>query len=217
MNERETGKRSLAADPVLLLFLGACPALGAAADVRGALGMACAVMIVLVLSSLILGLLRRLIPAPARLPAAVLVSAGLASAVQLLMNAFLPSVFHMLGLYLAVIAVDLLVFGVAEESMERGLGRGPLASLLCALCFAAAVLVLAAVREVFGSASFAGRAIPALESYRIPLLTQASGGLLVFSFLLAVINAIRPGRATMPGGLTAAAVGLGSRDLTEGE
>ena len=77
--------------PVTILFLGAVPALAASVDVRAALGMSLAVLIVLLGSTLLLGLLRKLIPAEAKLPAAVLTVAGFAAMTQMLLNAFLPA------------------------------------------------------------------------------------------------------------------------------
>jgi hypothetical protein len=73
------------------------------------------------------------------------------------------------------------------------------------------VLVLAALREVFGAASFAGREIAALKAYRIPLLVQPAGGLILFSILLAVVNRIFPSADGM-GALTRAAIGFDSEE-----
>ena len=192
--------------PVTILFLGAVPALAASADLRAALGMSLAVLLTLLCSVLVLGLLRRLIPAEARLPAAVLTVAGFASIAQLLLNAFLPAAASMLGLYLAVLAVDLLIFSFAEESLDEDLGKTLGKALLAAVCFAVFVFVLAALRELFGSASFAGREIAALKAVRIPLLVQPVGGLILFAVLLAVVNRLFPGEARK-GAFTCAAVG----------
>ena len=193
--------------PVTLLFLGAVPALAASADVRAALGMSLAVLLVLLCSTLLLGLLRKLIPSEAKLPAAVLTVAGFASMAQLLMGAFLPSAAAMLGLYLAVLAVDLMIFSAAETALDEGLGAALGRAVLTAVCFAVFALILAALREVFGAASFAGHEIAALKAYRIPLLLQSSGGLILYSILLAVVNRIFPaGQAQRQ--LTRAAVGL---------
>lgn len=193
--------------PVTLLFLGAVPALAASADVRAALGMSLAVLLVLLCSTLLLGLLRKLIPAEAKLPAAVLTVAGFASMAQLLMGAFLPSVAAMLGLYLAVLAVDLMIFSAAETALDEGLGAALGRAVLTAVCFAVFVLILAALREIFGAASFAGHEIAALKAYRIPLLLQSSGGLILYSILLAVVNRIFPAGQAQ-GELTRAAIGL---------
>ena len=193
--------------PVTLLFLGAVPALAASADVRAALGMSLAVLAVLLCSTLVLGLLRRLIPAEIRLPAAVLTVAGFASMAQMLLGAFLPTAAAMLGLYLAVLAVDLMIFSAAETALDEGLGAAIGRAALTALCFAVFVLILAALREVFGAASFAGTEIAALKAYRIPLLIQPAGGLILYSILLAVVNRIFPA-GEVNGELTRAAVGL---------
>ena len=131
------------------------------------------------------------------------------SIVQLLMNAFLPSVYQMLGVYLAVVAVDLAVFANGEASASRGFGASVLDSLLTGLGFTLALFCMAVVREVFGNGSFAGIAIPFLESHNIPLLLKAPGGLLVFSILLAVIKALRRDDCGCePEGLACAAAGL---------
>ena len=193
--------------PVTLLFLGAVPALAASADVRAALGMSLAVLLVLLCSTLLLGLLRKLIPSEAKLPAAVLTVAGFASMAQLLLNAFLPTAAAMLGLYLAVLAVDLMIFSAAETALDEGLGAALGRAVLTAVCFAVFVLILAALREIFGAASFAGHEIAALKAYRIPLLLQSSGGLILYSILLAVVNRIFPAGQAQ-GELTRAAVGL---------
>ncbi len=193
--------------PVTLLFLGAVPALAASADLRAALGMSLAVLAVLLCSTILLGLLRKLIPAEAKLPAAVLTVAGFASMAQLLMGAFLPSAAAMLGLYLAVLAVDLMIFSAAETALDEGFGPALGRAVLTAVCFAVFVLVLAALREVFGAASFAGSEIAALKAYRIPLLLQPAGGLILYSILLAVVNRIFPA-GEEKGELTRAAIGL---------
>ena len=198
-------RKLLFTNPVTLLFLGAAPALAASTDVRAALGMSAAVMAVLLCSALVLGLIRRLLPEEALLPAALLVVAGFASMAQLLLQALLPNVFSMLGFYVAVLAVDLMLFGSAEDAADFGLGKGLLSAMENGFCFAVFVLLMAAIRELFGSASFAGAPIEFLKPFKNALLTQTPGGLIVFSILLAVMNKLFPGREET-GKNTAAAV-----------
>ena len=200
-------KKLLFCNPVTLLFLGAAPALAASTDVRAALGMSAAVICVLLCSALLLGLLRKLIPAKARFGAALIVVAGFASMAQLLLQAFLPSAWAMLGFYAAILGVDLMLFGSAENTLDQGLGKGLLNALVSGLCFAVFVLILAAIRELFGSASFAGNPVEALKDYKITVLSQASGGLCVFAVLLAVVNRIFPAEDGM-GKLTRTAIGF---------
>ena len=204
-------KKLLYQNPVTLLFLGAMPALAASTDVRAALGMSVAVLAVLLCSSLVLGLLRKLIPAEAKLPAALLVVAGFASMAQLLLQALLPSVYQMLGFYAAILGVDLLLFGGAEFAEDEGLGKGLLNALISGLCFALFVLILAALRELFGAASFAGTPVETLKNFKISLLAQSSGGLIVFAVLLAIVNALFPAQKGI-GELTGSAAGLETED-----
>ena len=187
-------RKLLFRNPTVLMFLGLAPALTASTDVRAALGLSLAVMAVLLCSALVLGLVRRLIPKEALLPAALLVVAGFASMVQLLMQAFLPNVLNMLGFYVAVLAVDLMLFGSAEDAADFGLGKGLLSALENGFAFAVFTLVLAAIRELFGSASVAGAPVALLKTCTIPLLSKTSGGFILFAILLAVVNKLFPGQ-----------------------
>jgi electron transport complex protein RnfE len=73
--------------------------------------------------------------------------------------------------------------GVVDSVLD-GLGMG--------VGFLLALLAMALIREVFGAGSFAGIEIPFLSDYKIPILTQAPGGFLVFGILIAVVNKIGP-------------------------
>lgn len=201
--------------PVTVLFLAAAPILAASATTFGALGMSLAVLCVTLCSLLLLALLRRIIPAEAKLPAALLTIAGFAAIAQMLMNAFVPAAASALGVYLAILASDLLIFSYAERTLDRGPGKTIVGAVAAAALFLLFTFVLAALREIFGAASFAGHEIAALKAYRIPLLTQSAGGLILFAVLLAVVNRIFPAEGVQ-GEMTRAAVGLGPDDK-EGE
>ena len=119
MNETKKSPKLLAAigaNPVLVLLLGACPAMALTTDVRAALAIGLAALVVMVLSSIVIAALTKLIPQGARLADCVLVTTAFVSAVEMLMNAYLPNVYSMMGIYLAVCAVNLLVFGAAENA-----------------------------------------------------------------------------------------------------
>lgn len=191
--------------PMWLLFLGACPAMGASVGVLPAIAMGVAVILTLVLMSALAPLVKKLVPHEGTLPVFVLLSTGIVSVIQLLMNAFLPSVFQMLGVYLAAAAVNLLVMHAAEDSTVAD-------SLKTGLGFLLAVLLTALIREVFGSASIAGFSIPFLENYRIPTLTQASGGFFVYAMVAALANAIFPGKKSSVSGMTGKALGLAEKE-----
>lgn len=209
-------RAAIAENPVLVLFLGACPAMAASTSVISALGMGAAVLVVMLLSNMLIYALRNAIPKSARLSANILIITAVVSAVQMLMNALLPNVYQMLGVYLAVVTVDLMVYGSAEDAVERSFGKSIVNSLLTGLGFAAAMFVMAAVREILGSGSFAGHGIAFFKTYNIPALLQPHGGFVVFAILLAAIQALGGGK-TSGKGTACAAAGLSGDTVKEGE
>jgi electron transport complex protein RnfE len=187
----------IAENPVLVLVLGTCPTLAQTGSVIAALSMGIAATIVLACSNVVISALRKIIPDTVRIPCYIVVIAGFVTAVQLLMRAYLPDLYAMMGVYLALIVVNCIILGRAEmfarknnmlDSLLDGLGMG--------VGFLLALLAMATIREVLGAGTFAGIAIPFLVgegySYTIPILTQAPGGFLVFGILIAIVNKIGP-------------------------
>ena len=191
MSEKNMSK-AICKNPLMVLFLGACPAMAATATLMGGFGMGMAVLAVMVLSNLVLALLKKVMPAQAMIPVCVIVSAGFVSAVQMLMNAFLPEVYQMVGTYVAVVAVNLVVFSEAEAAAERSVGNALLQAVITGLSFTAILMIMGAVRELLGSAALAGKQIAFLADYKIPLLAKAPGGYLVASIVAALLSKLNP-------------------------
>lgn len=211
MNETKKSPKlleAIGANPVLVLFLGACPAMALTTDVRAALTIGLTVLAVMLLSSLVIAALAKLIPQSGRLAACVLVTAAFVSAADMLLNAYLPNVYGMMGLYLALVAVDLMAFGAAENAAQAGMGKALVNALVTGLYFTLVILVVAAVRELFGNGSFAGTEIAFLKDHAVPVLKQASGGFMVLAFAAAVVNKLCKGCCLKEGkGLAFAAAG----------
>ena len=180
-------------NPVLVLVLGTCPTLAMSNSVVSAVGMGIAATIVLILSNVVISALRNVIPGTVRIPCYIVIIAGFVTAVQLLMHAYLPDLYDMMGVYLALIVVNCIILGRAEmfaskngvvDSAFDGLGMG--------LGFLLALFCMATVREVLGAATFAGYPIPFFHEngYYISLLAGAPGGFLVYGILIAVVNKI---------------------------
>ena len=220
MNETKKSPKlleAIGANPVLVLLLGACPAMALTTDMRASLAIGLAALVVMVLSSVVIAALAKLIPQGARLAACVLVTTAFVSAVEMLMNAYLPGVYSMMGICLAVCAVNLLVFGAAENAAEAGFGKALVNALVTGLVFTAVILVVAAIRELFGYGSFAGNEIAFLKAHAVVTLTQPTGGFLVFAFVAAVVNKLFPGCCCAARGTAFAAAGLADVDCAEKE
>lgn len=178
-------------NPVLILILGTCPTLAQSTSVISAFSMGVAATLVLICSNIVISALRKIIPDTVRIPCYIVIIAGFVTAVQLLLQAELPDIYEMLGVYLALIVVNCIILGRAEmfarknnvlDSALDGLGMG--------VGFLVALILMATVREVLGNASFAGIEISFLKSFKIPVLNQAPGGFLVYGLLIAIMNKI---------------------------
>lgn len=176
-------------NPVLVLVLGTCPTLATSTSVINALGMGAAATIVLIFSNILISLLRNVIPDKVRIPCYIVLIAGLVTAVQMLVKAFLPALDESLGIYLPLIVVNCIILGRAEmfanknkvfDSAVDGLGMG--------VGFTFALFLMATLREVFGNGTFCGFPIPVLADNHISILTMAPGGFFVFGLLIAAMN-----------------------------
>lgn len=178
-------------NPVLILVLGTCPTLATTTSVISALSMGIAATIVLICSNIVISALRKIIPDSVRIPCYIVIIAAFVTAVQMLLQAYLPDIYNMLGVYLALIVVNCIILGRAEmfakknnvvDSALDGLGMG--------LGFLLALVVIATLREVLGGGSFAGIEIPFLSEFKIPILIKAPGGFLVYGIVIAIMNKI---------------------------
>ena len=185
-------------NPTLVLILGTCPTLATTTTVSGAFGMGIAAMIVLICSNVFISLLRKVIPETMRIPCYIVIIAGFVTIVKMLVQAYLPSLYETLGVYLDLITVNCIILGRAEMFANKhpvvasaldGVGMG--------LGFTLALTLMSTIREVFGAASFAGMPIPFLQEYKIEFLTKAPGGLLVYGLLIALIYAVTHGKAPL--------------------
>ena len=78
-------------NPTIVLLLGMCPTLAVTTSAINGLGMGLTTAVVLALSNLMISLLRKIIPNSVRIPAFIVVIASFVTVVQLLLEAYLPS------------------------------------------------------------------------------------------------------------------------------
>ncbi len=183
-------------NPVLVLILGTCPTLAMSNNVISAVAMGLSATIVLLCSNVVISLLRKIIPDQVRIPSYIVIIAGFVTMVQMLLHAYLPDLYQMLGVYLALIVVNCIILGRAEMyASKNNVLNSALDGLGMGLGFLLALFVIATIREVFGNASFANLEIKFLADYKIAILTQAPGGFFVYGCMIALVNKITKGRA----------------------
>ncbi len=178
-------------NPTLVLVLGTCPTLATTTSIVSALAMGLAAAAVLVCSNMAISALRNAIPDKVRIPCYIVVIAGFVTIVQMVMQAYLPALYDMLGVYLALIVVNCIILGRAEmfarkntviDSALDGLGMG--------LGFTLALLLMATFREVLGNGTFAGIELPFVSDYHVSILTASPGGFFAFGCIIAAVSAI---------------------------
>ena len=178
-------------NPILILILGTCPTLATTTSVISAFSMGVAATLVLICSNIVISALRKIIPDVVRIPCYIVIIATFVTLVQMLLQAYLPEIYDMLGVYLALIVVNCIILGRAEMfARKNGVIDSALDGIGMGIGFLLALVLMATVREVFGSASFAGIAIPFLENYKISLLVQAPGGFFVYGLMIALMNCL---------------------------
>jgi len=204
-------------NPVLVLILGTCPTLAVSTQASNAIGMGLAATVVLICSNIAISALRKVIPDNVRIPCYIVLVAGFVTVVEMLIKAYAPAIDEQLGIYLPLIVVNCIILGRAEmfankntvlDSALDGIGMG--------LGFMLALLVMASIREIFGSGTWFGMEIPGLITHKISILTLAPGGFFVYGILIALMNRITNGKASRNAekgcGGCAGCAGCGSSD-----
>ena len=182
-------------NPILVQLLGTCPTLATTTSVTNAVGMGLAATFVLVFSNLFISLLRKFIPKEIRIAAYIVIITGFVSAVEMLIKAFFPALDKSLGVFIPLIAVNCIILARAEAFASK---NKPLPSavdgLTMGLGFLAALVVLAAAREIIGAGTFAG--IPLFgENFRGALMfIMPPGAFIMLGCLIACVQGIKTRR-----------------------
>ena len=195
-------------NPLLVSILGTCPALATTKSVEAAIGMSILFTIVLVCSSILVSLLRKVISEEIRTPAYIVIIATFVTLVKMFTNAFLPELYSTLGVFISLIVVNCIVLGRAEAYASK---NNPFDSLIDALGmgvgYALALILMAFFRELLGTGAlsigkvftfipeFSLRIIP--KGYEIKLFQDPAGAFIVFGIILAVIAFIKNRKAEL--------------------
>ena len=178
-------------NPTFRLVLGICPTLAVTTSAINAVGMGAAVIFVLVCSNAFISLLRNFIPDKVRIPAFIAVICTFVTMVEMLMNAFLPSIAESLGMFIPLIVVNCIILARAEAfasknsvlySVADGLGMG--------IGFTLAVTVIAIIREVIGAGTIFGINVLGAGFQPMLLMLLAPGGFITLGLVLGVVNLI---------------------------
>lgn len=192
------------ANPLFVLLLGTCPALAVTTSIEQAIGMGILFTIVLVGSSVLISLLRKIIPEEVETPAYIIIIATFVTIVKMLSEAFVPALYEGLGVFLSLLVVNCIVLGRAEAfAKSNGVYDSFLDALGNSLGYLIALLIISVVREILGTGVITLGAvfpfipktvIPVLKyssslDFSIPLFARPAGGFIVYGVVEACIAA----------------------------
>ena len=178
-------------NPTLVLMLGMCPTLAVSTQAMNGIGMGLSTTAVLILSNLIISLLRKVIPDQVRLPAYIVIVASLVTVTELLIRAYLPSVYDALGIYIPLIVVNCIILGRAEAyANKHSAGLSVMDGLGMGIGFTLALTLAGALREILGSGTCFGLQVLPKSVEPIGLFVQPPGAFLVIALFIIIMNAI---------------------------
>lgn len=179
-------------NPTLVLMLGMCPTLAVTTSCMNGFGMGVSTLVVLVMSNLVISALRKVIPDDVRLPAYIVIVASLVTVVELLMEAYVPSIYSALGIYIPLIVVNCIILGRAEAYASKnppllsamdGLGMG--------LGFTVSLSIIGFIRELLGAGTVFGMQVMPAAYKPIAIFIKAPGAFLVLAFLVIIMNVLK--------------------------
>jgi len=156
--------------------------------------MGLATMCVLILSNIFISAVSKIIPDKVRIPSYIVIIATFVTVVQLVMQAYVPSLYKTLGLFIPLIVVNCIVLGRAEafasknsviDSALDGIGIG--------LGFTIALTILGCVRELLGSGSFFG--IKLIEGDGMLVFVLAPGAFIALGYLIVIFKKLTAKKA----------------------
>ena len=183
-------------NPLLVLNIGLCSSLGVTTSIFNGLGMGVGMTFVLVMSEIVISIFRKLIPSAIRLPVFITVIAAFTTIVQLVLNAYVESLYNALGVFIPLIVVNCIIMGRVEAFASKNkVGDSILYGLGMGIGYTIVLIAISLIRELLGGGTlFAGTALKVdvlPEAFRIGIFNSAPGGFLVFGILAACLQAYK--------------------------
>ena len=178
-------------NPIFVQVLGMCPTLAVTTKALFGLSMGMATLFVLVSSSVVVSLIRKMVPAQVRIPMFTVIIATFVTAADYFLKANFYEISKALGPYVPLIVVNCIILGRAEAFASK---HGPIRSFLDALGmgvgFTMALIILGSCREILGSGTLFGIRImwQGFENWIVMVLP--AGAFITLGLLIGVFNVI---------------------------
>lgn len=186
-------KGLLLENPLLVLNIGLCSSLGVTVSIFNGLGMGLGMTFVLLMSEIVISIFKKLIPSAIRLPVFIIVIAAFTTIVQLVLQAYVESLYNALGVFIPLIVVNCIIMGRVEAFASKNtIGDSILDALGMGVGYIIVMVAISFIRELFGNGTLLdGTALKIVlipENYRIGFLNSAPGGFLVFGIVGGIVQ-----------------------------
>jgi electron transport complex protein RnfE len=190
VNQKENFIKGIIKDnPVFVMLLGMCPALGVTSSAFNGLGMGMATLFVLLMSNIVVSIIKTQIPSKVRIPAFIIVIASFVTIVEMVLEAFIPFLYEQLGIFIPLIVVNCLILGRAEAFASKNtLWSSILDALGMGIGFTIALTLLGAVREILGSGSIFDWRFVTEDASTFILFILPPGAFIALAYLTLLFN-----------------------------
>ncbi|MCH5278901.1 MAG: electron transport complex subunit E [Christensenellaceae bacterium] len=178
-------------NPTFRLVLGTCPTLAVTTQAMNGIGMGLAATFVLIGSNVVISLLRKFIPDKVRIPAFIVIICMFVTVIQMFMQAFVPSLYSALGIFIPLIVVNCIILARAEAfASKNGVLYSAIDGLGMGLGFTCAITLIGAIRELIGNGTIFGVRLLGTGYEPMLIISLAPGGFIVFGLILGLVNYI---------------------------
>ena len=178
-------------NPTFVQLLGMCPTLAVTTTLANGIGMGLSATAVLIMSNILISLLRKIIPDKVRIAAYIVIIATFVTIVQMVLQAYVPSLYGSLGIFIPLIVVNCIILARAEAfASKNSVFRSAVDGLGMGLGFTAALAIISAVREIIGQGAIFGHTVNIGAFKPIAIIGMPPGGFITLGILIAAINFI---------------------------
>jgi H+/Na+-translocating ferredoxin:NAD+ oxidoreductase subunit E len=176
-------------NPVFVMLLGMCPVLAVSNTVANALAMGLAATFVLVMSSTLVSLLRKLVPKEVRIATFIVIIATFVTIVDQVLPWWSLEIYNSLGAFVPLIVVNCIILGRAEAFASKNrVGKAAVDALGMGVGFTFALLCLGVVRELLGSGTLLGVPVLGANFATWTVMVLPAGGFFTLGAWLLVFN-----------------------------
>ena len=178
-------------NPIFRMVIGICSALAVTTSASNGIAMGLALTFVLTCSSILVSLLRNVIPSEVRIPCYIIVIATFTTVVDLFMKAYFPALYEVMGIFIPLIVVNCIVLARAEAfASKAGVARSTADALGMGIGYTWAITLISMIRELLGAGTLFGFQVmgDGFTPWIVAILPP--GAFIVMGILVGIMNMI---------------------------